>query len=92
MNLDVGSYGPGELDIYFPLPLEHIQQWSEPIVSGQGDGPITKIVLPSGTVAPHLSILQTGPVGHWHWSIHQLSVSGKPVPLAKGGLRSRRPE
>jgi len=56
------------------------QQWSEPIVSGQGHGPVTKIVLPSGIVTQHLRIRQTGKVGHWHWSIYQLSVSGKLVP------------
>ena len=49
------------------------KNWSTPIASGNGDGPVTEIVLPP-TRARHVRVSQHGRSSNKFWSIHKLEV------------------
>lgn len=52
-------------------------QWSEPLVEGKGDGPITRIAVPEPRAARFVRIEQTGSQPGLWWSIHELQVFGR---------------
>ena len=54
------------------------KNWSKPIVSGKGSGPVTQIVLP-GIQTRYLRINQHGRSNGKYWSIHSLEIYGKKV-------------
>jgi len=53
------------------------EQWSEPLVEGKGDGPITRITVPEPRPARFVRIEQTGSQPGLWWSIHELQVFGR---------------
>jgi len=50
------------------------EHWSEPLLTGQGDGPLTRMVFATPATARYLRIEQTGRQSGLWWSIHELSV------------------
>ncbi len=53
-------------------------KWSEPVMSGAGDGPRTAIGLPLPQ-AKFIRVTQTGAVNGLFWSIHELQIKGKEL-------------
>ncbi len=53
--------------------------WSKPVASGIGAGAVTDIIFPAET-ARFLRITDTGQVNGLFWSIHEVTLYGKPAP------------
>lgn len=54
------------------------KEWSEPLATGAGNGPVTTIALPLPE-AKFVRITQTGAVNGLYWSIHDLRINGKEL-------------
>jgi len=52
------------------------EHWSEPLVAGSGDGPVTRIIVPEPRPARFVRVDQTGSQSGLWWSIHELQVVG----------------
>jgi len=52
------------------------EHWSEPLVEGQGERPVTRITVPEPRPARFVRIEQTGKKSGLWWSIHELQVVG----------------
>lgn len=55
------------------------KSWDEPIASGNGSGKLTTISLPAGSIGRFVCIIQTGKKKGNFWSIHELTVHGRPM-------------
>lgn len=55
------------------------ESWKEPIASGSGSGKITTISLAPGSIGRFVCIIQTGEKQGNYWSIHELTVHGRPM-------------
>ena len=55
------------------------QQWSEPVLSGRGDGAVTYLDFPEDSRTRFVRITQTGSSNSKFWSIHELVVYGQAV-------------
>jgi len=51
--------------------------WGRPVVTGKGEGPVTKIRFPRPVRGRFIKIVQTGSHNQWFWSIHELTVDMK---------------
>jgi|GEM_PF-70224 len=56
------------------------KSWSEPVLNGKGTSAYTSIRFAPGTTTRFLRITQTGKADSNFWSIHELSLFGRPSP------------
>ncbi|HLQ37120.1 MAG TPA: discoidin domain-containing protein, partial [Planctomycetota bacterium] len=69
---------PGDYPRAFDLVVaDDGEHWSQPLVSGTGDGPMTVITVATPRAARFLRIEQTGRQSGLWWSIHELQVFGR---------------
>ncbi|MCF7976325.1 MAG: ThuA domain-containing protein [Phycisphaerae bacterium] len=62
---------PREYEVYVSFDGGN---WGQPIVTGKGTDPLTKIRFPKTVTTRFIKILQNGSSDSWHWSIHELTV------------------
>jgi HEAT repeat protein len=62
---------PREYEVYVSFDGGN---WGQPIVTGKGTDPLTKIRFPRAVTTRFIKILQNGSSDSWHWSIHELTV------------------
>lgn len=48
--------------------------WGKPVLTGEGNNPITELIFPEPVHARYIKIVQTGSHDTWHWSIHTLTI------------------
>jgi mono/diheme cytochrome c family protein len=71
------SRSPGDWPRGFEVRLsDDGEAWGEPVATGAGDGPVTRIRLAGSAASRHLCIVQTGSADGLWWSIHELQVFG----------------
>ncbi|HWL09576.1 MAG TPA: PVC-type heme-binding CxxCH protein [Planctomicrobium sp.] len=54
--------------------------WSEPVLTGKGTSALTSLRFAPGATTRFLRITQTGKADSNFWSIHELSIFGRPCP------------
>lgn len=64
-----GDY-PRKYEVYFSFDGNN---WGAPVVQGDGDGPLTKIAVPSKS-GRYIKIVETGSVDGLYWSIHEFNM------------------